>query len=170
MRRRTTALECGWRDYSCASMPQLAGRAPAIGAERMALDARTSLARRGRFSSRTGVGSDEQPQLEPEPPRGAAEPAPARPGDWHRAGVRRISMRAGKPTGCVLTRGLRATGRSCRNRSPIRVSRIAPVLLCGAGRLKSPPQCCRHPANVRRSRREWDDEVVSGASGNRPSH
>lgn len=37
-------------------MAQLAGRTRSIGAERMALDARTSLARRGRFSERTGVG------------------------------------------------------------------------------------------------------------------
>jgi hypothetical protein len=56
-------------------MAQLAGRAPAIGAERMALDARTSLARRGRFSARTGVGPDEQPRLEPEP-RGAPQSRP----------------------------------------------------------------------------------------------
>jgi len=56
-------------------MAQLPGRAPAIGAERMALDARTSLARQGRFSARTGVGSDEQPPLEPEPP-GAPQSRP----------------------------------------------------------------------------------------------
>jgi len=56
-------------------MAQLAGRTRSIGAERMALDAPASLARRGLFSARTGVGLDEQPRPAPEP-RGAPQSRP----------------------------------------------------------------------------------------------
>jgi hypothetical protein len=92
-------------------MAQLPGRAPAIGAERMALDARTSLARQGRFSARTGVGSDEQPPLEPEPP-GAPQSGPSSAG--------RLAQSWGwaHPHACWKTYGVRSDARPARRIRP----------------------------------------------------
>ena len=65
-------------------------------------------------------------------------------------------------------RPARPFGRWCP--IPIGVSRIAPVLLYGAGRLKSRCNAAATMPTVPRSRCKRDDEVVSGASPDLPLH